>query len=292
MVTEETIEKPAPKPPPVGIHYDMPAAQYHERILGVASKGALDLVARSPAHYKAWIDGVDDEEDDRAAFAIGKAFHCAALEPGIFATTYVSKPDFGDCRFKENKAKRDEWNMAHAGFEVLEEEAFDRVCAMSRALREHKDVDGNPSAIQAMLRGGKSEVTVGWTDDATGLPCKARADYFKEGRKRILVDLKSTTDARREHARAAVSKYRYHVQAAHYTEGFAAVGKPVDAFIFVFVEKRPPYGIKVFTLDASVLQKAYLARAENMNTLAECMKTNRWPGYSPDIEVLDLPPWG
>lgn len=279
----QPIPVEAPKPPAVGVHLNMPADEYHQRILGVASKGALDLVAKSPAHYKSWIDGAYEEEDTSSVFAFGKAAHCAILEPYLFTQTYAVKPAFGDCRNTANKAKRDEWLAAHDGYTVISQEDYDAVCAMGKAVRAHK-------LASKLLSGGKPEVTVGWTDDATGLPCKARADYWKE-KQGVIVDLKTCADASPLGFRKSVSNFRYHVQDAHYRRGFAAVGKQVASFVFVAIEKRPPYAIGIYTLNEDALQRGEQHVRANMQTLAECMKSGEWPGYDPGIQTLELPPW-
>ena len=82
-----------------GVFYDIPAEEYHQRELGVASKSTLDLVHHSPAHYYAWLQGLDKEPTPALEF--GAAFHCASLEPERFARDYAIVPNFGDCRFKE-----------------------------------------------------------------------------------------------------------------------------------------------------------------------------------------------
>ena len=51
---------------PDGVHSDLTDAVYHQRTLGVVSKTALDLISRSPAHYKAWIDSEAEEEEQQS----------------------------------------------------------------------------------------------------------------------------------------------------------------------------------------------------------------------------------
>src|SRR5262249_30177801 len=110
--------------------------------------------------------------------------------------------------------------------------------------------------------GGMPEVSVFWTDDRTGVPCKARFDYLKP---RAIVDLKSYENVIGLPVRKAIARcvanYRYHIQAAFYLEGAKAARELVTAgrifgvvdtgfvkalvdtrertFLFVFQQKGP-----------------------------------------------------
>jgi hypothetical protein len=75
-----------------GVHRDFSPDQYHAPVLGVASKSALDKVRRSPAHYRAWLNGTDTVETS-GALTFGQAFHCALLEPERYALEYAAEPE-------------------------------------------------------------------------------------------------------------------------------------------------------------------------------------------------------
>lgn len=262
-----------------GIYSDVPADLYHRREPGVASKSALDLVHRSPAHLKQWIDGKIDEES--AAFRFGKAFHCALLEPEIFAKTYVVKPTF---KGKGSKARKEEWEAENAHVLTIDMEDKETIEGMIRAVRSQ------PIASE-MLRDGEPEATLIWDDEATGLRCKARADYLIRDAG-VVIDVKTTDDARAESFKKSVANYRYHVQSAHYLEGLIATLKaPAERFVFVAVEKEPPFNTAIFMLDAKALTKGQDLRRADMALLAACVDTGIYPGYDESIQLLSLPPW-
>jgi hypothetical protein len=265
---------------PAGLH-DMPAAHYYARIKGVANKGALDKIHKSPATYQAWVTGADEE--DSPALAFGRALHSAILEPAIFAATYTTEPDFGDCRKADNKRTRDAWRADNAGKTFLSAADAERIAGMSRAVREH------PVAGQ-LFDGGTAEVTVKWTDPTTGLVCKARADYYKRGLG-VVVDLKSTTAGDDKTFAKSVASYGYHRQAAFYGSGFEAVGAPFKIFVFVAVEKEAPYLVSLFTLDDDASRKGAESIRADLDTLAACLAEDEWPGYPTEIQTLSLPPW-
>ena len=68
-----------------GVYAGIPNAEYHGGP-GI-SKSGLDLIHRSPMHYKAVIDGANDNQPTPAQM-IGTAAHCLILEPQEFAKHY------------------------------------------------------------------------------------------------------------------------------------------------------------------------------------------------------------
>jgi hypothetical protein len=267
--------------PPEGLAYGVPAEAYHQKHLGMISKSALDVLARSPAHYRAWLEGEGMKETPALTF--GKAFHCCILEPQVFAATYSVLPDFGDCRVKANKEAKQAWFAANDGRTFISEDMLATIRGMEAAVRKH------PAASRILLD-GESEVTIRWTDESTGLPCKSRADYYVRD-KRLVADLKSTEDASPEAFMRSVAKYRYHVQDALYRDGFRACGEAIDHFALVAVEKEPPFGVAVYTLDADAVAKGYSLARSNIELMSACLCNDSWPAYSNGVETLSLPRW-
>jgi hypothetical protein len=266
---------------PPGIHQAVSAAEYHRRELGIVSNSALKHVRRSPAHYKAWIDGTAPDRDT-PALAFGRAFHMAILEPQRFATTYIEMPKF-DGRTKAGKAAREAWEEQHVGAEPLLFDDMLTITAMVESVRRH------PLASQ-MIREGQPELTLSWTDEDTGLSCKSRLDYYVESLA-MIVDVKTADDASWESFRRDVAKYDYHVQDALYRSAALALEMPVQHFVLLAVEKEPPYAVAPYTLDAEGIGRGYQAARRDMYTLAHCMKTGRFPAYPETIREIEVPIW-
>lgn len=267
-----------------GLHADVPHETYHGRTLGVASKTALDLVRKAPAVYKAWVDGtLDDDEEESEALIFGGMLHCAILEPERFYRQYVVAPDFGNCTYRDNKAARNAWRAENAGRKEVTAKQYRMIQGMADAVRRHE-------VASKLFTGGEAEVTLSWVDEATGLKCKGRADYYRASH-RVAVDLKSTLDATEHGFKKSSAKFGYHRQDAIYRQGFAAVGKPIDYFVFVAVEKTAPYLVAMFEHDAAALERGHASIRADMETMAECLRTNVWPGYSQSIQTISLPAW-
>lgn len=263
------------------IHLGIAAEDYHQRELGVVSKSALDEIDRSPAHYFAWANGLEREETPALKF--GKAFHCSQLEPHVFESTYRVEPDFGDCRTKDGKARRDEWRAGNAGRVLITADDMEAIIGMQRSVAAHP-------AASRLIQAGQSEVTLRYVDEGTGLPGKSRADYWVR-EKRFVVDLKSTRDASKEAFAKDVYNRRYHVQDALYRAAFAACGERIDHFAIIAVEKEPPYAVAVYTLDTDAVTKGYASARLNIETLKVCLEKNEWPSYNMGVEQLSLPAW-
>lgn len=266
---------------PDGLHPHVKHAVYHERVQGLASKSALDLVGRSAAHYKRWLDGAEDKPTP--ALILGSALHCAALEPERFAREYAIQPDFGDCRFKEAKAERDRWRAANDGKTPLDTADGAAIAGMIASIRNH------PKA-GPLLTSGTPELTMLWTDPETGLRCKGRADFFAP-QFRTAIDIKTTEDARPPAFAKSVANYGYHRQAAFYSNGFEAVGAPIDLFVFVAVEKVEPYLVKVHTLDGDALALGEASIRRDLLAMRSCIESREFVGYDPEINIISLPPW-
>ncbi len=273
-----------------GLHLNVPEDVYHQRHLGLVSKGALDRIARrSPMHYKAWVEGVANDESTEA-LDFGKALHCALLEPDRFAGSHVVMPSFNEYRdargalsTKDGKAAKKAWEEENAGKTHLEPATRDTIAAMVRSVHSH------PLASK-MIRDGAPEVTLRWRDDETGLQCKTRADYYVAARK-MVVDIKTAHDASYDAFRKAITNYRYHVTDALYRASFGAIGLPIEHYVFVVVEKTAPYAVATYTLDSESIQKGHVLCRDGISDLARCVRDNEWPGYPVTIRQINLPPW-
>lgn len=264
-----------------GLHQQVPPSVYHQRKLGLVSKGALDRIRRTPAHYKYWVDSGD--ETTSPALDFGRGFHCALLEPDRFAAEYAVAPDFGDCRKTDNKKAREAWNEENAGAELLSFDADVAIRAMVESVRRH------PLAGR-MVVDGQAELTLVWKDAGTGLLCKSRSDYYVE-KLGMVADVKSTENASKESFARDIVKYGYHLQDALYRDGYGALRVPVKYFMFVAVEKSPPYAVAIHTLEADGIGRGYTHVRRAIDTMAECVAKDSWPAYAVEIQTIELPPW-
>lgn len=251
---------------------NIPEDAYHSDRTAV-SKSWLDWIERSPAHLKAYLDGLSRHESED--MDIGKMAHCLILEEDRFLKTFVAAPKV-DKRTKVGKAMWEEFEAANQGKILVTQDQYRLVFNIRDAVMKH-------SKAAALLRNGEPEQTIVWKDATTGELCKARADWLRQN---AIVDIKTTRDARPAEFAKSIANYRYHVQAAHYEAGFN-----MNRFVFIAVEKDPPFGVAVYFADSDMVRQGTEARARNMDTYAECKASGLWPCYSEEIKTIQLPRW-
>jgi hypothetical protein len=262
----------------------MENAAYHA-LTSVVSKSHLDLIARSPLHYWArYLDPNRVEPEPTPAMRLGTAVHTLTLEPDTWEQRYVTAPQV-DRRTKEGKARWAEFEEEAAGRELISAEDRAVVTRMAEAVWSH------PAAAMLLKMPGQAETTHMWTDEVTGLGCKCRPDWLTNDGA-LVVDLKTTEDASPAGFRKSISSWRYHVQSAWYLQGLEqATGQRPDQFIFICVEKKPPYAVAVYAADPEMVATGAATAARDLALLAECKAGNSWPSYSSQIEVISLPGW-
>lgn len=262
----------------------MENADYHAH--PAISKSHLDLIARSPLHY--WARYIDPKRvipEPTPAMRLGSALHTHVLELHKWDREYVVAPDGIDRRTKAGKEAWAAFEAESAGKTVLSRDEADHVMHMGRAIHSH------PAAAMLLNLPGEAETTHMWTDSGTGLGCKCRPDWLtKDGS--IVVDLKTTEDASPAGFRKSIGQWRYGVQAAWYTHSLEqATGIRPSQFIFIAVEKKAPYAVACYAADEEMIQLGMETAMRDLQRIAECRATERWPGYSDQIEMISLPNW-
>lgn len=261
---------------------DLSNAEYHS--LPEVSKSQLDEMARSPAHFHARCIEKLVAREETDAMRIGTALHTAVLEPERFVSDYVVRPKY-DRRTKEGKLASDAFNREHADKTKLDDDDHALVLAMSHAIANHR------AATLLFERSPLREVSYFWRDEDTGVECRCRPDAVLDGG-RVLVDLKTTEDASPRGFARSIANYGYHRQAAFYLDGVEAVtGVRPEAFVFVAVEKTAPYVVGVYALDIDSIELGRRSIRRDLEALAKCRATNKWPGYCDAIEMISAPAW-
>lgn len=258
-----------------GVYPAMPFDEYfsYENI----SKHQLDSLARSPAHYRA---ALEHPRKRTPAMAFGAAFHAAVLEPDEFVRRWANALDL-DKRTKAGKQAHEA--AAAAGCTLLKPEEWEAIQAMRYAIRYHPF-----ASILLNPDDGEAEISIAWVDDETGVACRARPDFLNHAHN-LVVDLKTAQDASMGVFARACANYTYHLQAAFYLDGMAAVKQPHDKFIFVGVEPEPPYAVACYELAAEDVRIGRVRYRQALRTYQECLASNTWPSYPPEVRMLELP---
>lgn len=225
-------------------------------------------------------------EDPTPALLFGQLFHKVVLEPEKFSDDFAVAPNM-DKRTAAGKQAWKEFLESAEGQAVVPEDLFSQAAEMAAA------VENEPLAVK--LLDGAREVPYFWHDELTGIWCKCRVDCLNTRFSQpIIVDLKSATDASTEAFTRDAVKHGYDLQAAMYSEGVAACTGKYPLFVFIVVEKAPPYAVNILQADDLFVQRGELLLRESLEKYRYCAQSNNWYGYlgrENQINNLALPAW-
>lgn len=219
---------------------------------------------------------------------LGSAFHKIVLEPDDFESEFTVSPNINR-RTNEGKALYAEWQEKAKGKRIVDDDDLITITRMRDSIMANK------YAVQ-LLSNGESEKSFYWTDELTKIDCKCRPDYHRKIKDRVLItDLKSCQSADNDSIMREVVKRGYDLQAGMYREGLSiefGIAKENVDFIFIFVEKKPPYLINIVQANELVMQRGENLMREYLGTYKECLDSGIWYGFngvSEEFNELSLP---
>lgn len=263
-----------------GIFYDLDNEAY-QRDSQVApelgrtlSSSGIKAILNLPARFEY------DREHGRApkdAFDLGSTAHAIVLRNGT-----VHVVDAYDWRAKADQATKK--RLRAEGKVVVHRGEYQQAAAMAQSVRRH------PLA-SAILSQGRPEVSYYWTDEATGVTCRARADWLREGTAAdCIADLKTCQDASADGFGKAIANFGYALSAVHYLDGYEALTGRRLPFYIIAVETAAPHFVQVHEIPADWLADASERVAEARALFAECESLGQFPGYATDQIVTPTRP--
>lgn len=259
-----------------GIH-TMAADAYHAA--DAVSNSRLKWIAapKTPAHYRAkWIDKLIPEAETDA-LRIGSLTHRAILEPDTMEGSFYTKPDGMKFTNKEGIA----WRDSHQDKPILSAEESAGITAMRDSVWNHR-------IAARILKHSDCERSA--FADNKGQLLKSRFDALPRG-VNFIADLKTCVSADLDSVEKAISQNGYYRQAAFYLKVAELCGLERDAFVFIFVEKTPPYAVAVYQLDDRVIDAGRIVVGRDLDLLRRCQDRNEWPGYEANVMNAALPDW-
>lgn len=307
---------PAALPPPVEVTgpgvYLLPPDEYHARP-ELSSTGVRKLLPPScPALFKLW---QEEGDEPKKAWDIGTAAHKLVLGVGPKLVPIAGDGALGPEVWNTNNVKAKVAGVRASGGVPLKPSEYDTVHRMADALRAH------PVASALFLQRGKpdlgyagtgeAEVTVIWRDKQTGVNCRALVDYLpyftlhRDGRPatapaspgRLLIpDYKTSGKeygASPEQINKAMADRGYFIQMAWYLAGLRAVGyaREDTEALLVVQETRKPYLVTVAQPDPTAMRMGAIRCRQALDLYAKCVRDDRWPGYSDEVVLAELPAW-
>ncbi len=289
--------------PVAGQFYDDLSNEEYHGSTGENSSKLKIITNRSAMHYRAWEPAPPTE-----AMLMGSVLHCLVLEPEQFEQRYsftsgwegTKKPNANklEKNYKDDELAYVERVKASTekGMIVIDknpqawtpkgEKKPCNVLAVADAVR------GHPAWKLVIGKNPVFERAFYWEDEETGILCKIKVDAFnpsyRDGPRIMLNDLKSSRDARNRLFERQVVDHGLDFSAAMYQEGVRVLtGKQVVWSWFVF-EKTPPYQVRIIFPNEKWLERGRTLFHRALRTLAQCRKTDIWPGLD-DGKPSELP---
>ena len=247
------------------------------------SRSELWKISESPEKFKFY---KVNPQEPTPALLFGQVFHKLALQPRTFNKEFAVMPNI-DRRTKDGKEIYQAFIDESQGKTIITADMYDLAKEMCESLKKE------PLAVKLLK--GKKEVPLFWKDKLTSEECKCRYDVLNENFSQpIIVDLKSANSAANEEFMRSAINHGYDFQAAMYSEGYLQNKGVKPLFVFIVVEKEPPYAVNIFQADELLIKRGYDLFREFMGTYHECKTTDNWYGYlgkSGIINNLALPSW-
>lgn len=251
-----------------GIFADLPEPDYLADPHSISASGAKQLL-KSPAHFKLppWFSEAAD---------LGSAFHTETLGVG----QEVVVVDAASWRGKD-AAVAQEQARAEGKAPILAKN-IPTVQAMARAVREH------PMASRLLAEPGRPELSAFWRDEVWDVTRRARIDYLTDSG--INIDLKSTNSVDRHALQRKVMDLGYDLSAAWYEDVMRGVDIDLRATALVFVEKEPPYRVRVVELSEDFIDRGRRLCAKALGIYRDCTEADLWPSYDDNGFTTIYPP--
>lgn len=245
---------------------------HHNPECRALSKGGIDRLLTSPAHFK-----IQGNNPPTKEMVFGSAFHTSILEPEKAKTdVMVAKRVSVDAR---NEA-------ANFGIALITEDECTRIQYMAESLYESKTGSALLNRDNATF-----EDSIFWVDPEYGFTCKCKPDITRIALD-TLIDLKTARSAHWTEFRKSIANYNYDVQAFHYLSGASLVyNHEFKHFIFLVVEKTPPYCVAFYRATEIILNNGYEKIKIAKAIYKRCLDEDIWPGYEDKIIDIDIPPW-
>lgn len=246
------------------------------------SASGMKVLLRSPKHFRM----SRAVNKPRPEFDIGHAIHARVLGVGL-PLVEIPASKLASNGALSTKAAKEFVETARAEGKVPL-----KPITYAEIIRASDAVLANAKAKQLLERPGFTEVSLFADDPVTGVHLRGRLDRLAGDP----IDVKSTADVRTRKITNAIVDFGYDVQAAVYRMLVELVtGEKPGPMHLIFVEKEPPYEVRVVRLGDPVWQEAgEMKMRAAIDLFAWCTEQDAWPGDDEDggpIQDLPAPAW-
>lgn len=287
-----------------GIYSGVPMTTYHGRLC-VGDSGSKSifwrLIEKSAAHaYLTHYSNPEREDVDTKALLFGRGAHHLILGEANFAKEFVMQPStypegatypsmIGAPKPWNNNAnwcKAWHGDQVVKGLTVLTGTDLDNVRGIAGGLYAHP-------MVRAGILNGAIETTLVAYDGDHDVWLKVRPDGLPTDSGDV-ADLKTIADISDDGIERAIGDTGIALQGGMTRRVMRLLGMEMTSFNLVFVEKAPPYCVRVKTLTDGDLDLGEQLLDTALPLYARCLKRGIWPGpggEQTDAEYAQMSPW-
>lgn len=263
-----------------GIHRDITIYDYHAD-RDYLSASIIKEATKSLKHMHWYMSNTQERESH---FDFGNAFEIALMDlmngtkefdSSVYIFDESKRPDQKHgMSAKTNKSWKDELYKS-TGYIINKhgDQSIDSIEYMLESC--WKD-----AVIQGLIKNTDYQNSLFWVDKKTGLRLKSRPDVGNKTKK-VLVDIKTTTDASPAGFTKDICKYGYDLQALMQIRGAVETGlfDEVNNFYWLAVEKCPPYNAQLYCFPKHEWEFTDLVLDYTLNNIKSAKESNKWVGY-------------
>lgn len=238
------------------------------------SSSDIKLLLKSPRHF------IEKKpKDPTPEMKLGSLVHSFLLEPHTVAEKYIVKPDGIDRRTKEGKLKWLDFLEQTIGKTIVDQDEWDLAAQISENLMRERG---------PLFQGDTVKEGTIFFDGQYGNILKARPDLINltSG---IIFDIKVTGNCDFSSFQRSVAGFGYHIQAQHYLTACRQEFKKDFDFVWIVIERDPPFGHRLYTADRVTLNIAEREIDLAISTHKKCLEKNDWPCYDANVTTVGLP---
>lgn len=279
--------------------FDIPMSLYHNhKEAPEINRGILmELISKTPQHANSMVVGSSTKKKASASMISGQMVDMALLEPDQFkdGVSHYVRPEGMKLTTKDGiQWKKDhplDIPLIYAASDKQDEASLEDINAMIASVMKHK------VAKKIVERSVKQESAFSY-DKETGLMRKCRPDAkLSENSGRLCIgDLKSTEPGGTTEDKFSkkIVQFGYFIQCPYTMDIYKDLSNGEQPFfLFFVVERKPPYTVRVFQLDAIGMEIGRNEIRRSLDTFAKCKAENKWPDWQDEdgIKIISLPRW-
>jgi hypothetical protein len=161
----------------------------------------------------------------------------------------------------------------------ITEYEYNSMLGMKQELFNH--IYEDTITIEDLFKCGEFQKELYWTDEYNWLNCRAKLDWISTDKK-LIIDIKTCSSIDKLYW--DVINYGYDIQAAMYTRAIKQLQNIEADFVFIFVNKSPPFNVKKVKLSKEMLEEAAQKLEYGFDLYCKYKLTNEW--ITDDSEFL------